>query len=120
MEHIAQKVEETTVDDLEIRCEIARCLGWKCELIGRSYGWHPPNDLEQFYLLPPRWLTSIDAAIKLVPNDWYIADLTQSDRYGRCHVTLRHALREYMQTGGSGYDIALALCAAALRAQSVH
>ena len=120
MESLVQKLETTTVDDLELRCEIATQLGWKCELVGRSFGWHPPNDSQYVLALPPRWLTSLDAAITLVPKGWYIADLTQSDRYGRCHVTLRHSLQQFRQTDGSGYDIAQALCAAALRAQGVH
>lgn len=116
---LAEKLETTTIDDLALRCEIATILGWTCELIGHSYGWRPPNNDQRPYALPPRWLTSLDAAFSLIPRYWFILEMTQCDRHGRCHVTLQYSLKSDRKAEGSGEDIEPALCVAALRAQGI-
>lgn len=116
---IIEKIENTSKDDLDLRCEIATKLGWTCELVGRSFGWHPPHVSDHVLALPPRWLTSLDAAMSLVPSGWYVEKLTECDDHGQCSVKLKHAFDHHHESNGCGFDVAHALCAAALRAQGL-
>jgi hypothetical protein len=116
---LVEKLETTIIDDLALRCEIATHLGWKCELIGHAYGWRPPDKHQRPFALPPRWLTSLDAAVSLIPKYWFISEMTQCDSQGRCHVTLKYSLLSGLQAEGFGEDMEPALCVAALRAQGV-
>lgn len=119
--------------------EIARALGWvrvtPSEARNKTGHWVAPQDCRngkpiydslhgtEVHRAPPPWLWSLDAAMTLVPEGWWLV------RFGyvpapraHWHATLRRELPGgqdgTVSTGTYGDTPALALCAAALRARA--
>lgn len=67
LEKLAQRVEALDGDDWQTRCEIATALGWTSKQVGQVIAWYAPGD-PHMKAGPPKWLTSIDEALTLVPK----------------------------------------------------
>lgn len=67
LEELARKVEALDGDDWQTRRDIAAALGWTEKQVGQVIAWYAPND-PYMKAGPPKWLTSIDATLTLVPE----------------------------------------------------
>lgn len=65
-----------------------------------------------------RYTASLDAAMTLVPEGWFIGRLNDSPHLDRAHVMLHSGIAPFADAEGHGSTRALALCAAALRARA--
>lgn len=69
---LAKRVEaHTGGDDWALRVEIARALGWTKKQVGGVVAWYSPDQPDIMKAGPPKWLTSLDAAMTLVPEGFY-------------------------------------------------
>ena len=67
IKELAARVEALDGDDLHTRVDIALALGWTSKAVGQVIAWYAPGD-PHMKAGPPQWLTSIDAAMTLVPE----------------------------------------------------
>lgn len=114
---------------------IARALNWRVmqERGAPRYWIHPDTPLHAGILdpgyhlaFPPRFTTSLDAAVTLVPEEtfWTMGKGKESDdepMFGAIIETTGPSYaREEIGTGESRHGLAPALCAAALRARAAR
>jgi hypothetical protein len=112
---LADRCEKATGPDRAIDALIASALGWeRYEFHGENdyeeTGWHTPGNPLPVSSLP-RWSASLDAAMTLCPSDC-VWDVTST---GTSWIMPEGLLP---QVYGKAATPALALCAAALRAQA--
>lgn len=68
---LSEKVEaHTGGDDWALRVEIAEALGWTHKQVGGVVAWYSPDQPDTMKAGPPKWLTSLDAAMTLVQDGW--------------------------------------------------
>lgn len=127
---LAERVEAATGADRALAKDIYRALFDAPELgHPNGYGWReddsgwwlatgedartPPKTI-----YPPKWLTSLDAAMSLVPSGLILRNY-QSSRFvpHSCEVALSWAHGGWL--GNSDHSFALALTAACLRARAI-
>lgn len=113
---LADRVEKLEAPDREGQEELAKALGYKPE---RNHpdprGWHSPDGYYCEEL--PDWLASLDAAMTLVPEGWAIDSIKEGE-VGSWYVNIRPRNWVSGWWYGKGASPALALTAAALRAQA--
>lgn len=121
---LAQRVEQATGPDREL-WDLDRAI--KAALLGREYISYEDDLAKRQAATPPRYTTSLDAAMTLVPEGsiWevghkvnYPAAPREPDRanYAFVNVGLPGKVKSF--TGKSVATPALALCAAALRSKA--
>lgn len=107
------RLEAATEGSRDLDCEIYCAANPRCELAYGAPGVRIRGNQTVFQ--PPRFSTSIDAALSLVPDGsgWTVGACTNNTRYA-----------EVFSAGGTKYVVcraatpALALCIAALRARA--
>lgn len=114
MTDLIEKLESATEGSRELDAQIATVLGFKVSWAGKAKHilmyWCPLGQPAARRV--PRWTTSLDTALTLVPEEWHITISGQNDTWaGR----LEH-MRKPEQIGLAATP-ALALCIAALKAQ---
>ena len=123
---IIAKLEAATDGSRELDAAIAESIGWTRDQrdINGNWRWLAPKG--PYTQLLPKWTTSIDAALTLVPEDWAGQGSIHWPGYdagrliNRAFVRLHH----YLSSGGGprvdGYGAtpALALCITALKARA--
>lgn len=116
---LAGRCEAATGPDREMDADIVQALGlaphWVCGRIGFGQ-FQAPDPRDQSWS-SPAFTASLDAAMTLVPEGWWIATLAQNRHGERTTVTLYNDEIEYADCR-SAPTPALALCAAALRARA--
>ena len=130
---LARRVEVLDGDDWQTRVDIACALGWTSKTVGQVIAWYAPGD-PHMKAGPPNWLASLDAALTLVPEGWWLAGLSfnhadfrsSADREWHAEIAGpvtwavldRHVGEEpqFECEGGNATTPALAIAAAALRA----
>ncbi len=116
-----------------LTADIARALGWvrvtPSEAGNKTGHWVAPEDCRdgkpvycslhgtEIHRSPPNWLWSLDAAMTLVPKGWEWLKLLRTD--GRNHIAVEDTSNREANFGyfSIAATPALALSAAALRAQ---
>jgi hypothetical protein len=94
--------------------DIAQAAGWKQRKDG---AWERPDGGLHYKL--PDWLRSLDAAVTLVPLTHTFWDARQHNGHGEALVYEGYSPGAFARRGtGRGKTVAMALCAAALRARS--
>jgi hypothetical protein len=115
---LAAKCEKATEPDRELDCGIAVHFGWRI----KSYGAIGP--VWRNGVSPPDYTTSLDAAMTLVPEGWTAWQLRSRRRKTVFVATLSRLVddidEEFDEEEVTAHAAtpALALCAAALRAQA--
>lgn len=137
---LSERVEQATGDDYSLRVEIAEALGWTKNPVGGVIAWYAPEEPGIMKAGPPKWLTSLDAAMTLVPEGFVLHNLQETPTIVHEEHTGWEPLpnwqatllrqdcagyrnrKKFMQAfeHGGGNTAALALCAAALKARGVR
>lgn len=115
LSELAARVEAATGPDRELDARITVALdglGEWGELRRSGYA-------IQDFKAPP-YTASLDAAMTLVPEGWFINRLNEDIGERRFESTLYRRKPPLNGKEGSGASFALALCAAALRSRSVE
>jgi hypothetical protein len=99
---LAERCEHATGPDRELDCAILVAIDWRYNSAWRHL---------------PRLTASLDAAMTLVPEGWWVQQLTQSHNRDATWVSL-HSDTPAPVVQTSARADALALCAAALRARA--
>jgi hypothetical protein len=121
---LAERCEQATGPDCELNREVAQAAGWrkggKVWALGSSLqGWAPPGaPSKDLRLDVPHYTASLDAAMTLVPEGWYLGDLTQCNEDDVPQACLTEIDEPCRDAGASASTLALSLCAAALRARA--
>lgn len=102
LDELIQRLEKATGPDREL--DIAIASAWKQHHSGR---WSIVN--------APYFTSSIDAALTLVPEGWFMEALHQQPRGWLCYVGSRSNSLARMESEAD--TAAIALCIAALRAR---
>lgn len=101
------------LEELAARCEAAEGANFELEQrIGEAIGLLGIGEGK----VAPAYTTSLDAALMLVPPGWFIGKLSENSDRSRAFVSLHGKVTPIAD--GAGTTPALALCAAALRAQA--
>jgi hypothetical protein len=130
MNDLVARLEAATGPDGDLDMAIFKSLGWKEVYFGdNSRGYFVPHykqwqheDGRTRRALPeavPMYTASIDAALTLVPEDWFfhISRFSLDVSEPRCDASVyRRSDRECFQSDGP--TIALAICIATLRART--
>jgi hypothetical protein len=98
---LASRIEAATGPDHDLDRDIAAALGAK---------WVERGPFAKGFT------ASIDAAISLTPEGWYLGDLTQCNEDDEPQACLTQIEPPHRDAGATGATLALALTAAALRA----
>lgn len=113
---IAERIEELEGPCREMDCLIENALG--LAVFDRDprviYG-----DAEYNRREPQPYTASLDAAMTLVPEGWRVSDLYEFEN-GNATAAVRASNPARMERSKECATPALALCAAALRAQEAH
>lgn len=68
-EKLSERVEaHNGGDGWPLRVDIAEALGWTSKPVGGVIAWYAPEEPDVMKAGPPKWLTSLDAAMSLVPE----------------------------------------------------
>jgi hypothetical protein len=126
---LSEKVEaHTGGDDWALRVEIAEALGWTQKQVGGVIAWYSPDRPDTMKAGPPKWLTSLDAAMTLIPDhidEWEVLRSQRDPRFGQYQARLEMlpAKENRDETGPqstmNGATPAIALTAAALRSRGL-
>lgn len=65
-DELISKLEAATEGARWLDEEVAVAVGWTRKDVKHDFKWKAPDD--QLYILPPRYTTSLDAALTLVPD----------------------------------------------------
>lgn len=137
---LADRIEKLTGPDYALDGEIAKAQGWNYSRrdVTGHWGWTRPGMPNHYNASPPAYTASIDSAMTLVPEGWWLAGLnfnhadfrSSMDREWHAEVAGpvtwavvdRYAGEEpqFECEGGNAATPAIALCAAALRAIAVQ
>ena len=115
---LSERVEQATGDDYSLRMEIAAALGWTKKPVGSVIAWYAPEEPGIMKAGPPKWLTSLDAAMTLVPEGWGVM-LHVSENGLHSNVCLARSHPTNLAAYGDTATPAIALCAAALKARGL-
>jgi hypothetical protein len=99
---LAERCEAATGHSLDLDHEIGRALS-----TDGNYSYRP-------------YTASLDAAMQLVPEGWYIGEWVESPDRDTSWITLVPAADEKVERTGKADTNPLALCAAALRARAAQ
>lgn len=93
--------------------EIASALGWRESNLVSSGWWYAPDGIAQLGV--PAWLTSLDAAVTLVPEWWVVSHVNSG---GTHFMAMRTPAPPFRSVTGKADTEPQARTAAALRARA--
>ena len=115
LEELARRVEALDGDDWQTRYDIASAFGWSQKQVGQVIAWYAPGD-PFMKAGPPKWLTSIDAAMTLVPGGYCVSAMGEVPDDLGWYVNLWQDGGDEGEPEVRARTAPLAICAAALRA----
>ena len=115
-EKLSERVEaHNGGDSWPLRVDIAEALGWTSKPVGGVIAWYAPEEPDVMKAGPPKWLTSLDAAMPLVPEGWEGVIHIGSDP--SAGLFMLHNSRSHKNSRAA--TPAIALCAAALKVRGL-